>query len=130
MRLDELAEKLECKLEGNPSTEILGVDKIETAGPQMLTFLANRKYLPKLKSTQAGAIITDFQTDCNGKNVLRHSNPYLTYAKALELFYKPYRPSPFISSQAYVASTALIGKDVYIGPFVYVDDSVEIGDRS
>lgn len=130
MRLDEIAEKLECKLEGNPSTEILGVDKIETAGPQMLTFLANRKYLPKLKSTQAGAIITDFNTDCNGKNVLRHANPYLTYAKALELFYKPYRPLPFISSQAYVASTALIGKDVYIGPFVYIDDSVEIGDRT
>jgi len=130
MRLDKIAEMLECKLEGNPSYEILGVDKIETAGPQMLTFLANRKYLPKLKSTQAGAIITDFKTDCNGKNVLRHANPYLTYAKALELFYKPYRPAPFISAQSHIASTALIGKDVYIGPFVYVDESVEIGDRS
>jgi UDP-3-O-[3-hydroxymyristoyl] glucosamine N-acyltransferase len=129
MRLDKIAELLGCKLEGKPETEIFGVDKIETAGPGMLTFLANRKYLPKLKTSQAGAIIVDFDVDCNGRNVLRHSNPYLTYAKALELFYKPYRPHPAISSLASVSQTAKIGKDVYIGPYVYVDDEVEIGDR-
>ncbi len=128
MRLDKIAEILQCKLEGDPAAEITGVDKIETAGPQMLTFLANRKYLPKLKSTQAGAVITDFSIDCNGKNVLRHSNPYLIYAKALELFYQPYRPAPFISPHAYIAPTARIGNDVYIAPFVHIDDSVELGE--
>jgi UDP-3-O-[3-hydroxymyristoyl] glucosamine N-acyltransferase len=128
MRLDKIAEILECKLEGNPEAEILGVDRIETAGPQMLTFVANRKYLSKLKTTQAGAVITDFSIDCNGKNVLRHSNPYLIYAKALELFYQPYRPDPFISEQAFIARTAKIGNGVYIAPFVYIDDSVEIAD--
>ena len=129
MRLDKIAELLDCKLEGNPEYEIIGVDKIETAGPQMLTFLANRKYLPKLKSTQAGAIITDFLTECNGKNVLRHSNPYLIYAKALEIFYQPYTPAPFISPHAYIAPTAKIGNSVYIAPFVHIDEAVELGDR-
>jgi UDP-3-O-[3-hydroxymyristoyl] glucosamine N-acyltransferase len=129
MRLDKIAELLECKLEGNPEYEIVGVDKIETAGPQMLTFVANRKYLPKLKTTQAGAIITDFETDCNGKNVLRHSNPYLTYAKALEIFYQPYIPAPFISPEAHIATSAKIGNSVHIGPFVHIDENVELGDR-
>jgi UDP-3-O-[3-hydroxymyristoyl] glucosamine N-acyltransferase len=129
MRLDKIAELLECKLEGNPEYEIVGVDKIETAGPQMLTFLANRKYLPKLKSTQAGAIITDYETECNGKNVLRHSNPYLTYAKALEIFYQPYIPAPLISPKAYIAITAKIGNSVHIGAFVHIDENVELGDR-
>ena len=128
MRLSQIAEALQCKLEGNPDYEIQGVDKIETAGPDKLTFLSNRKYLPKLKSTQAGAIITDFNIDCNGKNVLRHPNPYLTYAKALELFYQPYKPIPHISSHAVVSSSARIGKNVYVGPFVHIDDGVEIGD--
>ena len=128
MRLDKIAEILQCKLEGNPEAEILGVDKIETAGPQMITFLANRKYLSKLKSTQAGAVITDFSVDCNGKNVLRHSNPYLVYAKALELFYEPYRPAPFISPHSNIAPTAKIGAGVYIAPFVSIDDAVELGD--
>jgi UDP-3-O-[3-hydroxymyristoyl] glucosamine N-acyltransferase len=128
MRLEQIAQALQCKLEGNPDYEILGVDKIETAGPQMLTFLANRKYLPKLKSTKAGAVITDFSTDCNGKNVLRHTNPYLMYAKALELFYKPYRPAPSLSNQASIDPSARIGQRVFVGPFAFIDSNVEIGD--
>ena len=129
MRLGKIAELLQCKLEGNPNAEIVGVDRIESAGPGMLTFVANRKYLAKLKLTRAEAVITDLNTDCNGKNVLRHSNPYLAYARALELFYKTYRPAPSISSHASISPTAKIGKDVYIGPYVFIDDEVTIGDR-
>jgi UDP-3-O-[3-hydroxymyristoyl] glucosamine N-acyltransferase len=130
MRLGEIAERLECKLEGDPDLEIFGVDRIETAGPGMLTFVANRKYLSKLKQTRAGAVIVDFQTDCNGKNVLRNNNPYLVYAKALELFYQPYKPAAFISPDAWIGKSAKIGKDVYIGPLAYIDEEVTIGDRT
>ncbi len=129
MRLAAIAELLGCKLEGNPDAEISRVDRIETAGPDALTFLANRKYLSKLKTTAAGAIITDFSIDCNGKNVLRHTNPYLIYARALELFYEPYRPTAGISTQAAVSSSAQTGKDVYIGPLVFIDDDVVIGNQ-
>ncbi len=129
MRLGKIAQLLDCKLEGNPDVEILGVDRIETAGPGMLTFVANRKYLSKLKQTRADAVIVDFTTDCNGKNILRHSNPYLTYARALELFYKPYRPAASISPDARIAKSARIGQNVYVGPFVSIDEDVEIGDR-
>jgi len=129
MRLGKIAQLLECKLEGNPDVEILGVDRIETAGPGMLTFVANRKYLSKLKQTRAEAVIVDLKTDCNGKNILRHSNPYLTYARALELFYEPYRPLASISPDARIAGSARIGQDVYVGPFVSIDENVEIGDR-
>jgi UDP-3-O-[3-hydroxymyristoyl] glucosamine N-acyltransferase len=128
MRLREIAERLNCALEGDPEIEILGVDRIETASPQMLTFVANRKYLSKLKETRAGAVIADYTVECNGKNVLRHTNPYLTYARALELFYSQYRPRPFISSGARIAESARIGKNVFIGPFVYIDEDVEIGE--
>jgi UDP-3-O-[3-hydroxymyristoyl] glucosamine N-acyltransferase len=129
MRLGKIAELLHCRLDGNPDVEIVGVDRIETADSGMLTFVANRKYLSKLKQTHAGAVIVDFDTDCDGKNALRHANPYLAYAKALELFYRPYRPLPSISPLARISSSASIGKDVYIGPFVFVDDDVRIGDR-
>lgn len=129
MRLGELAERLQCRLEGDPDVEIHGVAAIEKAGPGTITFVANRKYLSKLKTTQATAVIVEEQVDCNGKNVLRNSNPYLVYAKALELFYTPYRPHPSISPDAFVADTAVIGRDVYIGPKVFVDEDVVIGDR-
>lgn len=128
MRLAEISQTLECRLEGDPNLEILGVDRIETATPRMLTFLANRKYLSKLKETKAGAVIVDYQVESNGRNLLRHKNPYLTYARALELFYTPYRPVPSISPQSFISPSARLGKDVYVGPFVFVDDDVEIGD--
>ncbi|HSP07147.1 MAG TPA: UDP-3-O-(3-hydroxymyristoyl)glucosamine N-acyltransferase [Acidobacteriota bacterium] len=128
MRLAQISELLGCKLEGDPNLEILGVDRIETATPRMLTFLASRKYASKLKETQAGAVIVDFKVEGNGRNLLRHENPYLTYARALELFYKPYRPSPSISPDAHIAASARIGKGVYIGPYVFVDEEVQIGD--
>jgi UDP-3-O-[3-hydroxymyristoyl] glucosamine N-acyltransferase len=128
MQLAKIAELLGCKLEGNGELEILGVDKIETAGPRMLTFVANRKYLAKLKQTQAGAVIVNYNIDCNGRNILRHSNPYLAYAKALELFYQPYRPGPSISAQSSIAPTAKLGSGVYIAPYVFIDEGVEIGD--
>jgi UDP-3-O-[3-hydroxymyristoyl] glucosamine N-acyltransferase len=130
MRLGEIAERLQCKLEGNPDLEISGVEPIEIAGPQTLTFVANRKYLSKLKETRAGAVIIDLKTEGNGKNLLRHSNPYLTYARALELFYKPYRPAPSISESAQISKSARIGKNVYVAPFVFIDEKVEIGDGS
>lgn len=129
MRLGEIAEILHCRLEGNADYEILGVDKIETAGPDKLTFVANRKYLSRMKESKAGAVIVDFSVESNGKNLLRHSNPYLTYARALELFYTSYRPAAGISSYAQISSKAKIGKEVFIGPFVFVDDDVAIGDR-
>lgn len=128
MRLAKISQALECRLEGDPNLEILGVDRIETATPRMLTFLANRKYLSKLKETKAGAVIVDYQIEGNGRNLLRHKNPYLTYARALELFYAPYRPTPSISPQGFISPSARLGKDVYVGPFVFIDDDVEIGD--
>jgi UDP-3-O-[3-hydroxymyristoyl] glucosamine N-acyltransferase len=130
MRLNEIAQVLECTLEGDPNFEILGVDRIETATSKMLTFVANRKYLSRLKDSKAGAVIADFKTEVNGRNVLRHDNPYLAYAKALELFYSPYRPQPSISPEARIAPSAKIGKNVYIGLFVCIDENAVIGDGS
>ena len=129
MRLNEIAQILKCKLEGDPNFEILGVDRIETATPRMLTFIANRKYVSRLKESKAGAVIADYKTEVNGRNVLRHENPYLTYAKALELFYTPYRPILAISADARIAKSAKIGTNVYIGPFACIDEDVVIGDN-
>ncbi len=41
MRLGEIAERLNCRLEGDASIEIRGVAGIEVAEPGELTFLSN-----------------------------------------------------------------------------------------
>jgi UDP-3-O-[3-hydroxymyristoyl] glucosamine N-acyltransferase len=53
--LGELAARLGCELAGDPALAITGVATLEKAGPREISFLANLKYAPTLKTTRAGA---------------------------------------------------------------------------
>jgi UDP-3-O-[3-hydroxymyristoyl] glucosamine N-acyltransferase len=59
MKLSEVASKLGCRLEGDGDAEIRGVAGIEVAASGELTFLANRRYAPQLKSTRASAVFIE-----------------------------------------------------------------------
>jgi UDP-3-O-[3-hydroxymyristoyl] glucosamine N-acyltransferase len=128
MRLDEIASRLDCKLEGSGETEITGVAGMDEAKPTELTFLANPKYRAKLKTTRAGAVILGPEEGSPGRPVLRSGNPYLTFARALELFSPPPRPKPGIHPSAIVAPDVKIGRNPSIGPYVVIEDGVELGD--
>ncbi|HYL83188.1 MAG TPA: UDP-3-O-(3-hydroxymyristoyl)glucosamine N-acyltransferase [Candidatus Angelobacter sp.] len=133
MKLAELAQKLGCRLEGPADLEIRGVAGMEQAGPEQLTFLANRKYFPLLKTTRAGAVLVQEGVVIDRKAsepplaALRSANPYLAFAHAIELFYRPPRYAPGIHPTAVIAKTAKIGDGVHIGPYCYVEEEVEIG---
>ncbi len=94
MKLNELAAALDCATEGNADVEITGVRGIDDAGPGHITFLSNPKYAPKLKTTQASAVIAGQAV--SGIPTLISANPYLDFARALERFYQPPRPKPGI----------------------------------
>src|SRR5947207_1716324 len=57
MKLSELAERLDCRLEGDGDVEIVRVASIRHALPGDLTFLANPKYAVQLSETRASAVI-------------------------------------------------------------------------
>ena len=59
MKLEELAQKLGCRLEGSSGVEITGVAGIEHAVEGQLTFVANRRYATKLKTTNASAVLIE-----------------------------------------------------------------------
>jgi UDP-3-O-[3-hydroxymyristoyl] glucosamine N-acyltransferase len=125
MKLRELAAALECRLEGDGKIEITGVQGMEHAGPGHLTFLANLKYAPKLKNTRASAVLA--AQPVTGINTLVSANPYHDFARALELFYMPPRPSAGIHPSASIAKTVTIGAGASIGPFVVIGENVTIG---
>jgi UDP-3-O-[3-hydroxymyristoyl] glucosamine N-acyltransferase len=129
MKLREIAARLECELEGDPEIEITGVAGMGHAGPGGLMFLANPKYAPKAHHTQAGAILVSASARGvgNGPARLLSSNPYLDFARALELFYQPPQPPSGIHRLASVAETAEIGGNATIGPFAVVGERVRIG---
>lgn len=133
MKLQELARKLGCQLEGNPDVEIRGVAGIEHAEEGQVTFLANRRYSPLLKTTQASAVLVEngvaLPREGGTKRlaVLRTANPYLAFAQALEFFYAPPVYKPGIHATAVVANSAKIGPGAHIGPYCFVDEEAVIG---
>ena len=130
MKLNELAAALGCPIEGCPdeTVEITGVKGLEEAGTGHITFLANPKYGPRLKTTRAAAVIASRAV--NGIPTLVSPNPYHDFARALELFYQPPRPKPGVHPSAAIASTARIGEGASIGPFVAVGEKVSIGSNA
>jgi|YNPMSStandDraft_1061717.scaffolds.fasta_scaffold02360_9 UDP-3-O-[3-hydroxymyristoyl] glucosamine N-acyltransferase len=127
MKLREIAEYLGCELVGEGDIEITGVAGIEQAGPTELTFLANPKYAPKVRHTRAAAILVSQPVRDHPIASLVSSNPYLDFARALELFYQPPRPAPGIHPWASIAPSARIGEDAYVGPFAVIGEDVVIG---
>jgi UDP-3-O-[3-hydroxymyristoyl] glucosamine N-acyltransferase len=133
MNLADLAQKLSCRLEGPPDLEIRGVAGIEHAGPGHVTFLANRRYFPLLKTTRASAVLIedrialDRAPNLSSIAALRTPNPYLAFAHAIELFYQPPRYEPGIHPTAVIAKTAHIGENAHIGPYCFVDEHAHIG---
>src|SRR5580704_6425388 len=133
MNLSEIAQKLGCRLDGPGETPIHGIARIEHAERGQITFLANRRYFPLLKTTRASAVLVE-----NGialeRNpgltpiaALRTPNPYLAFAHAIELFYQAPRYEPGIHPTAILARTARIGEGAHIGPYCFIDENAQIG---
>jgi len=127
MKLQEIAERLGCQLEGDGGLEIIGVAGIQNAQPGQLTFLANPRYRAAVKTTRASAIVVARDAGPMPLAALRSDNPYLDFARAIELFYQPPRYSPGIHPTAVVAPSARIGAGAHIGPYCFVDEDVTLG---
>jgi UDP-3-O-[3-hydroxymyristoyl] glucosamine N-acyltransferase len=131
MKLSEIASKLGATLEnGDPETEITGVSGIEEAAAGQISFVANPKYFAAAKDTAATAIIVAEDFPALTRAVLRSKNPYLCFARAIDLFYQPPRYVAGIHPTAVVAATARIGANAHLGAYVVIDDGVEIGDNA
>jgi UDP-3-O-[3-hydroxymyristoyl] glucosamine N-acyltransferase len=127
MKLAQIASALGARLEnGSPDTEITGVAGIEEASLGQLTFVANPKYAAAARKTQASAVIVaeDFPVLTTG--MLRSSNPYLSFARAIALFHLPFRYAPGIHPTAVIHPSAMIGEGAHVGPYVVIDEDVAI----
>jgi UDP-3-O-[3-hydroxymyristoyl] glucosamine N-acyltransferase len=127
VKLNEIAARLECDLKGDGNLEITGVVGIEKAEAGHLTFVSNPKYAAKVRTTNASAVIVSPDFPDIVTATLRSTNPYLTFARAIELFYTPPQPARGIDPTARLSETAKIGEGASIGPFVVIEDDVEIG---
>ena len=131
MKLAKLSEALHTPYEnGSPDTEITGVAGIEDAVSGQLTFVANPKYAAKARTTHASAVIVAQDFPAIPAAMLRSTNPYLTFAQAIKLFYQPPQYAPGVHATAVVHPSAQIGPKAHIGPYVVIDENVVIGENA
>ena len=122
-------------LTSNPDQdpEITGVAAIDDASNGTLSYVEGAKFGSFVGNTNASALILPqsekLQTLAQERGIvwLATSDPRLLFAKAIALFYQPYRPTPEIHPTAVIHSTAKVGSDVYIGPHAVIQQGVEIG---
>jgi UDP-3-O-[3-hydroxymyristoyl] glucosamine N-acyltransferase len=129
MKLKEIADRLSAIIEGDNSVEITGVATLEKANNGDLSFLANAKYYRDAKNTSASAIIVGNDCPSLDRPLLRHDNPYLTFAKAVEIFYLPAKQKPFIHPTAWISDKAKIGRGVTVGAYSFIADGAIIEDH-
>jgi UDP-3-O-[3-hydroxymyristoyl] glucosamine N-acyltransferase len=127
VKLGEIAAHLDCALNGNANLEITGVVGIEKAESGHLSFVSNPKYAAKARTTKASAVIVSPDFPDVPPATLRTPNPYLAFARAIELFYEPPKQAAGIDATARISSSAKIGEGASIGPFVVIEDDVRIG---
>ncbi len=130
MKLRDLAARLGCRLEGDGDIEISGVAGLERAGPADLSFFSNNKYAAALRATRAGAVIVGETAEGSPCAVLRTLNPYLAFAKAVEVFADPWKPAAGVHPLAAIGSRAEISADASIGPYAVIGEDARVGART
>ncbi len=146
VKLSELAARFGLKLVGE-DRDVQGVNTLDKAGPDELSFLANPKYAPALATTRAGAVIVPEKHAKDVPTALVSDNPYLALARIATLF-APVQgtqaagisPLAFVHEDAEVDPSATIYPFVFVGPrtrvlagaklfpHVYVGEDCEVGE--
>ncbi len=113
----------------DPGRLFTGIGALQSAGPDDVSFLENRRYLPALKDTAAGAVLCtpDVQTAPPGCIALGTAQPYLGFARVAVLFYPAPGPAAGLHPTAVVAADAEIGTGCEIGPYAVVGAGARIG---
>jgi UDP-3-O-[3-hydroxymyristoyl] glucosamine N-acyltransferase len=110
------------------------VGSIEEAGPGEITFLANPRYQPLLAQCKASAVIVGPGAALAilepHRGYLEAPDPYLAFAKVLQLLTPPTVYSEIISSRAHIDPEAFLEDSVTVFPQVFVDKGAHVGARS
>jgi len=128
LTLREIADAVGGTVEGNADTEITGAAAIQTADKGEISFIANKRYLKYLPTTQAAAVVLSPDTECSHIPVIRHPNPYLAFAQVVDLLY-PETPllTPGVDPNAVIEENTTISPSAAIGPLCHIRSGTSIG---
>ncbi|HEX3399293.1 MAG TPA: UDP-3-O-(3-hydroxymyristoyl)glucosamine N-acyltransferase [Acetobacteraceae bacterium] len=109
-----------------------GVAPLQSAEPDQVSFLDNRRYASALEHTSAGAVIVhpDMLPRVPSATIaIITTAAYEGWARVAELFHPTQPPCPGIHRSAIVDDDARVHPSAEIGPYVVVEAGAEIGPR-
>lgn len=128
--LQALADILQLELQGDGDITINGLATLSAAQADELAFLANPRYAKQLEFTEAAAVIVTAESaELFSGAKLISKNPYLSYAKASQLFKKIFSLTRGVHPSAVVSETASVATSASIGPHCVIGDNVFIGEN-
>jgi UDP-3-O-[3-hydroxymyristoyl] glucosamine N-acyltransferase len=127
-----LAEKLGCRVLGDPSIAIAKLASVTSAAPGSLVFVGDVKNLGQALASPAAAIIAGEFAEHTAptKPLLISAHPRLTFARAAKLLQGTGSQARIIHASAIVPASARVGQNVAIAPGVVLGESVKLGDGS
>ncbi len=128
LSLQELAERIGARLEGDGGIRVRGVATLTGAGPGDVSFLTSPAYRGHLGETRASAVILgEEDLPACPTHALVMANPYAGYAHAASALNPPEAPPVGRHPGAHVEPSASIGDGVWIGPGAVVEAGARIG---
>ncbi|MDH3298786.1 MAG: UDP-3-O-(3-hydroxymyristoyl)glucosamine N-acyltransferase [Gemmatimonadota bacterium] len=127
--VQELAERVSGRVEGDPNRAVHGVAPVASAGPEQLTYIVGSKYLRYLADCEAAAVLvpTDLAVPANGKTLIRVESPELAFSTLLKVFHPPRIPPEGVHPSVVLGPGVELGTGVSIGPHVVIDGEAIIG---
>jgi UDP-3-O-[3-hydroxymyristoyl] glucosamine N-acyltransferase len=128
---EELAKKLGAELIGDAQLKLCGISPIENARKGDITFLANKKYVKYLDSTNASVVIVPPEIKEAKATLLVHPDPYYAFAQTMRLFHPaPIHQDGYIHSSAVIGTNCDIDSSAHVGANTVIQDNVKIGSGS
>ena len=128
--LKELADYVGGEVVGDENIKIKGVMTIDEATEGYMTFVSNKKYIKKLGLTRASAILVSPGMEAEGKNLLITKNPYLAFAKVVDLMMNPEKVySGTVDDSASVSDSSEIASNVTVYPFAFIGENAKVADN-
>ena len=109
-----------------------GVAPLQTAAPDQVSFLDNRKYIKALEETRAGAVIVHPDMAARvptGSVPMVTTEPHAAWARAATLFYPLPPAQSGIHPAAIVSPDATIDPTAEVGPLAVIGAGVRVGPR-
>lgn len=136
MKFSTIVEKLSQLAQSShlaSDPDITCLAPIDVAGPGQMSYIEGSKFAAQIATTRAAALILPSDESLQDQAAQRDiawiatPEPRLLFARAIKVFYQPFKPPAGIHPTAVIAPEAVLGENVSIGAHAVIQAGVKIG---